>query len=150
MAATGKNTLTEEEVNAAISQGRAELNQAVKVRADEDDMIHPTDNQPHPTDYKENEAVRAANIVTAELTAAEIKAELEAHPVNDPKKIAEMFWEKQTKHGETGGHEDNSPRPLPLGTKYGQYNFARVLELLGNNITLDHLIQWRFDHLGGN
>lgn len=143
MAKAGTDALSEGEINNAIRAGRAELNKVVKVRAEEDDLSHPAD-------YKENEAVRAANIVTAELTAAEIKAELEAHPVSDPKIIADMFWKKQTALREASGHETNTPRPLPIGTKYGHYDFARVLELLGNNVTLDHLIQWRFDHLGGN
>lgn len=130
-------------IDEAVLAGRVALHGIAKVADVEDDKFNSTD-------YKENEAVRFANIVAAERTAAEIKAELQAHPVSDPKKIVEMFWRRQLDSGrEISGHE-GSQKPLPKGTRYGKYDYARVLELLGNNVTLEQLKQWREDNLGGH
>jgi hypothetical protein len=151
MAETGKESLSPDEMKAAKKAGRTELHSVVKVAVREDGLDDSTE-------YRENEGVRSANVVTAEITAAETRAEIEALKQTDPKRyeslikdpmaVAKMFWENQRKK-EGVGHEKNQ-RPIPKGTRYGLYDFAPVLKSLGYGVTQEHLKQWRQKNMSGN
>lgn len=151
MAETGSDKLSPAELKAAKMAGRKELHSVVKVAT-------PADSMEDSTEYRENEGVRSANVVTAEITAAETRAEIEAlkksdpsryeRLIKDPMAVAEMFWENQKKK-EGVGHENNQ-RPIPKGTRYGLYDFAPVLRSLGFGVTLEHLKQWRQKKMKGN
>lgn len=95
--------------------------------------------------YQENEAMRAANIVNAELDAVRIRNELDQMKTTDRKKydeimsnpalIAAKFWYERRKN-ENVGHQDNlkthdQGKGLPTGTRYGNYKFDLVNQILG-------------------
>lgn len=130
-----------------------ELHNVVKVAVREDGLDDSTE-------YRENEGVRSANVVTAEITAAETRAEIEAlqksdparyeRLIKDPQAIVEMFWRKQLDKGREGVGHENNQRPIPKGTRYGLYDFAPVLRSLGYGVTQEHLKQWRQKKMKGN
>ena len=140
-----------EAIDAARMDGRRELDSIAPVI--HDTLLDETTGalkmaRQGPRDWKENEAMRAGNIVNAEISAAKVKAQLEViqktdealykHLMNNPEEIAHMFWEEQ-KGKEAGIHQDNEGRPIPQGTRYGRYNYESVLKLLGNGVTREHL-----------
>lgn len=144
-----------EAIDAARMDGRRELDSIAPVIHD---IIRDETNgalrlpKQGPRDWKENEAMRAGNIVNAEISAAKVKAQLDAiekkdkdlykHLMDNPEEIAHMFWEEQ-KGKEAGIHQDNEGRPIPQGTRYGRYNYDSVLKILGKGVTREHLTKMK-------
>lgn len=88
-------------------------------------------------DYMENEAVRAANIAKAEISAARVKEKLDAMNEtervgyqNNHAKIAALFWTEQGLH-EAPGHDGNVKTTLEMDQRYGASHFEHVLKILG-------------------
>lgn len=121
-------------------------------------------------DYMENEAMRTSHVVNAEISAANLKTELEAMKnsprqfdrdhyqwlINHPANIAAMFWDKQLSM-EQPVHANNQGRRLLPGRSYGDYDYVypnviNVLNSLGipkeNRVTAEHLKRARTDRVG--
>ncbi len=88
-------------------------------------------------DYMENEAIRAANIAKAEISAARVKEKLDAMNEtervgyqNNHAEIAALFWTEQGLH-EVPGHDGNINTTLEIDQRYGESDFEHVLKILG-------------------
>ncbi|MFZ2282157.1 MAG: hypothetical protein WAW39_30455 [Prosthecobacter sp.] len=143
----GKTGIDGTQIKEAKEAGRKALNEIAPVMEKDDDL----------DDSKENEAMRASHIVKAEITAAEIRAQIDAMKKSDPDRyftliknpaeVAKMFWEKQLEK-EDAKHIDNKAR-IPKGTGYGLYDFEHVLKLLGHGVSWRHLTAMRVQRTKG-
>lgn len=98
-------------------------------------------------DAQENEAMRAANIVNAELDAIKLRAWIDhikktdeksyALILKDPSTIEKKFWEMRNTN-EAVGHQNNQGKGMPIGTKYGNYNFDVVNQILGHGVKVQN------------
>jgi hypothetical protein len=91
----------------------------------------------NPQNYMENEAMRAANIAKAEISAARVKEKLDAmneteraSHQNDHAKLAALFWAVHSPHEDTG-HDGNGKLTFPIDQRYGESRFEHALQILG-------------------
>ena len=127
LAQKGEDPKKKETIDKAVQAGRDALNQVLPLQNKRDQG----------QEFKENEAMRAGHIVNAERTAAEIKTKIGDTSSMSPDEIAEMLWKEQLKK-EDSMHINNR-MIIPKGTKYGGYDYAPVLNSLGNGVTREHL-----------
>ncbi|MFC5457669.1 hypothetical protein [Prosthecobacter fluviatilis] len=146
---------TDQELDDAKLRGRQELHKIAPVTyidprsKPEDDT---SDHEPR-SKSTENEAMRIANIVNAEISAAKVKAKMEAFKkerpeefetmLKDPKKMAESvaqsFWFEQKKL-EAISHQTDMHVPMRESTLYGKEGgLKHVLEMLGYGVTESHI-----------
>jgi hypothetical protein len=143
------------ELDDAKLRGRQELHGIAPVTyvdpksEPEDDT---SDNEPR-SKTAENEAMRIANIANAEISAAKVKAKIEAFKKarkeefekmsKDPEIMAEFvansFWFEQHKL-EALSHQTNGNIPMRESTLYGKDGgLQHVLEMLGYGVTMRHI-----------
>ncbi|MCX6847944.1 MAG: hypothetical protein NTY98_03395, partial [Verrucomicrobia bacterium] len=135
---------------AVNAQGKAELETLAR---------GVTDAKGDANEERENEAMRVANIVKAEVSAAKVKRQLETlknsnnkadkdeynRLIQNPAEIARMFWnemrppDKRIPPREGTKHQTNTYR-MPESSIYGGYDFTHVLKTLGNGVTHEILM----------
>lgn len=108
-------------IKRATQAGRDALDKIIPVQSDKDQG----------QEYKENDAMRVANIVGAERTASEMK-----NLPEEQKTLAEFLRrqaEKEKARGEPekGRKHPNNNYPLPPGTERGNYDYQYVRDILG-------------------
>jgi hypothetical protein len=142
---------TEDELEATSLQGRKDLHGIAPVT-----YVEKGDDEPV-KESVEHEAMRLANITNAEISAAKVKAKIEAFKKSnsnkfnemskDPEKfaqyVAQSFWFEQ-KNKEAISHQDNNKEgksvPMRESTLYGKEGgLQHVLETLGYGVTLSHI-----------